>query len=363
MEYQIEGTPLPVVICQLEPGETMITERGSMSWMTPNMKMETSTNGGLGKAFGRMLSGDSIFQNRYTAQGGQGLIAFASSFPGSIRAFQIGPGRELIVQKSGFLASEAGVQLSVFLQKKLGSGFFGGEGFIMQKLSGSGIAFAEFDGHIVEYDLDPGESLVVDTGYLAAMDATCSMEIQTVPGVKNMVFGGEGIFNTVRGPAALHAHGEVRAARRPEQAGRRSPDAERRNKRDCHDTAFPEQRPGCPAVRTAERLRASVFGRGARVRSPRCRVRGIGPQRQEAVYLPVRPGCSGLCAVSLHPFRSGKDGAHGCAYLAPAPGRGSGGILHRLLRGPGVQDPARTDRRRETLKGPHPKSAAPETRK
>ena len=131
------------------------------------------------------------------------------------------------MQKSGFLASEAGVQLSVFFQKKLGSGFFGGEGFIMQKLSGRGIAFTEFDGHIVEYDLDPGESLVVDTGYLAAMDATCSMDIQAVPGLKNMVFGGEGIFNTIitgpghvyladhadlpggRGPAALHAHSEV----------------------------------------------------------------------------------------------------------------------------------------------------------
>ena len=199
MEYQIEGAPLPVVICQLEAGETMLTERGRMSWMTPNMKMETSTNGGLGKAFGRMLSGDSIFQNRYTAQGGQGLIAFASSFPGSIRAFDIGPGRELVVQKSGFLASEAGVQLSVFFQKKLGSGF------IMQKLSGRGIAFTEFDGHIVEYDLDPGESLVVDTGYLAAMDATCSMDIQAVPGLKNMVFGGEGIFNTIiTGPGHVY---------------------------------------------------------------------------------------------------------------------------------------------------------------
>ena len=188
MEYQIEGAPLPVVICQLEAGETMLTERGSMSWMTPNMKMETSTNGGLGKAFGR-----------------QGLIAFASSFPGSIRAFDIGPGRELVVQKSGFLASEAGVQLSVFFQKKLGSGFFGGEGFIMQKLSGRGIAFTEFDGHIVEYDLDPGESLVVDTGYLAAMDATCSMDIQALPGLKNIVFGGEGIFNTIiTGPGHVY---------------------------------------------------------------------------------------------------------------------------------------------------------------
>jgi len=197
MQYQIAGEPLPVVTCQLAAGETMITERGSMSWMTPNMRMETTTNGGLGKAFGRLLAGEALFQNRYTAQGGPGLIAFASSFPGSIRAFEIAPGRELVVQKSGFLAAEAGVELSIFFQKKLGSGFFGGEGFIMQKLSGQGIAFAEFDGHVVEYELSAGQSLVVDTGYIAAMDATCSVDIVTVPGVKNAFFGGEGLFNTV----------------------------------------------------------------------------------------------------------------------------------------------------------------------
>lgn len=205
MEYQVEGAPLPVVICRLAAGEAMITERGSMSWMSPNMKMETTSNGGLGKALGRMFAGEALFQNRYTAQGGPGMIAFASSFPGSIRAFEIGPGRELIVQKSGFLASEATVELSVFFQKKLGAGLFGGEGFIMQRLSGRGVAFTEFDGHVVEYDLAPGQSMVVDTGYLAAMDATCSMEIQSVPGVKNMVFGGEGIFNTVvTGPGRIY---------------------------------------------------------------------------------------------------------------------------------------------------------------
>ena len=204
MEYQIEGAPLPVVICQLEAGETMLTERGSMSWMTPNMKMETSTNGGLGKAFGRMRSGDSIFQNRYTAQGGQGLIAFASSFPGSIRAFDIGPGRELVVQKSGFLASEAGVQLSVFFQKKLGSGFFGGEGFIMQKFSGNGMLFLEVDGSMVAYDLAPGQSMLVDTGNLAAMEATCTIDVEMVKGVGNMLLGGEGLFNTkVTGPGRI----------------------------------------------------------------------------------------------------------------------------------------------------------------
>lgn len=197
MRYEIKGETLPVVICYLDGGEKMITERGSMSWMSPNMKMETSTNGGIGKAFGRLFSGDSIFQNNYTAMGGSGIIAFASSFPGQIIPYEIGPGRELVVQKSGFLASEAGVDLSVFFQKKLGSGFFGGEGFIMQKLSGQGTAFLEFDGHVVEYDLQPGQQIVVDTGYLAAMEATCSIDIRTVPGVKNMVFGGEGIFNTV----------------------------------------------------------------------------------------------------------------------------------------------------------------------
>lgn len=196
MQYKIEGTPLPVVICNLSDGEVMLTERGSMSWMTPNMAMETTTNGGLGKALGRMFSGDSIFLNRYTAKG-NGQIAFASSFPGSIMAFDITPDHPMVVQKSGFLAAESTVDLSIFFQKKFGAGLFGGEGFIMQKLSGHGTAFAEIDGYAVEYNLQQGQSLIVDTGYLAAMDATCSMDIKTVPGVKNMLFGGEGIFNTV----------------------------------------------------------------------------------------------------------------------------------------------------------------------
>ena len=197
MHYKIEGTPLPVVICELEAGEQMITERGSMSWMSPNMKMETTSNGGIGKAFGRMFSGEAFFQNRYTAVGAPGMIAFASTFPGSIVAVEINPESPLVVQKRSFLASTPGVELSVFFQKKAGVGFFGGEGFIMQKLSGRGIAFLEIDGYAVEYDLAPGARLVVDTGYLASMDATCSVEVQTVPGVKNMLFGGEGIFNTV----------------------------------------------------------------------------------------------------------------------------------------------------------------------
>lgn len=204
MKYQIYGEPLPVVVCQVSAGEALVTERGSMSWMSPNMKMETSTNGGIGKALGRMFSGDSLFQNRYTAIGGEGMIAFASSFPGSIRALEIAPGNSMIVQKSAFLASEVSVELSLFFQKKLGAGLFGGEGFIMQKLSGRGMAFIEIDGYAMEYDLAPGQQMIIDTGYLAAMTESCSMEIQTVPGVKNMLFGGEGVFNTVvTGPGKI----------------------------------------------------------------------------------------------------------------------------------------------------------------
>ncbi len=196
MRYEIKGETLPVVVCYLDNGERMITEGGGMSWMSPNMKMETTTNGGIGKAFGRMFSGEMMFQNIYTAQG-DGMIAFASSFPGSIRAFQIAPGQEMILQKSAFLASESGVELSVFFNKKVGSGLFGGEGFIMQKISGYGTVFAEFDGHVVEYELQPGQQIVVDTGHLAAMTGSCQIDIQSVPGIKNALFGGEGFFNTV----------------------------------------------------------------------------------------------------------------------------------------------------------------------
>ena len=173
-----------------------------MVWMSPNLQMQTSA-GGLGKAFGRMFSGESIFLNTYTAQG-DGMIAFGSSFPGSIRAVEITPEHPVVVQKSGFLAAEPGGERSVFFQKKLGAGFFGGEGFIMQKLSGRGTAFLEVDGYAVEYELRAGQQMVVDTGNLAMMDAACSIEIQSVKGVKNALFGGEGLFNTVvTGPGRI----------------------------------------------------------------------------------------------------------------------------------------------------------------
>ena len=196
MKYEIKGEPLPVAICSLQPGESIICESGAMCWMSPNMQMET-VGGGAGKMLGRMFSGESLFQNRYTARGGPGLIAVGSSFPGSIRAIQVDPAHPIVTQKRAFLAAEPGVELSVFFQKKLGAGFFGGEGFIMQQLSGNGLVFLEIDGSTVEYDLGPGEQLIADTGYVAMMDASCRMDIQAVKGMKNMLFGGEGLFNTV----------------------------------------------------------------------------------------------------------------------------------------------------------------------
>ena len=202
MKYEIKGGNFPVVTCTLSSGEQMITEKGSMVWMSSNIDMETQ-GGGLGKMFSKAFSGESMFQNIYTARG-EGMITFGSSFPGQIIPLQVSPGREMILQKSAFLASETGVTLSIFFNKKLGAGLFGGEGFIMQKISGQGIAFVEIDGELVEYDLKPGEALVVDTGNVAGFESTVSMDIRQVPGLKNKLLGGEGLFNThLTGPGKV----------------------------------------------------------------------------------------------------------------------------------------------------------------
>ncbi|HIY53174.1 MAG TPA: TIGR00266 family protein [Candidatus Agathobaculum merdavium] len=202
MQYELKGGVFPVVVCQLADGEKMITEKGSMVWMTPNMEMETS-GGGLGKMFSKAFSGESMFQNTYTARGA-GMITFGSSFPGRILALDVAPDREYILQKTAFLASEAGVQLSVHFNKKFGAGLFGGEGFIMQRLSGSGTAFVEVDGELVEYTLAPGQQMVVDTGNVLGFEPSVSIDIQQVKGIKNKLLGGEGFFNTVlTGPGKI----------------------------------------------------------------------------------------------------------------------------------------------------------------
>jgi len=202
MEYNIKGGAFPVVVCQLQNGESMITEKGSMVWMTPNMEMDT-TGGGIGKMFSKAFSGESMFQNIYTARGA-GMITFGSSFPGRIMPIQISPGHDMILQKSAFLASERGVELSIHFNKKVGAGLFGGEGFIMQRLSGSGMAFAEIDGELVEYTLAPGQQLLVDTGNVAGFESSVSLDIQQVKGIKNKLLGGEGFFNTLlTGPGKI----------------------------------------------------------------------------------------------------------------------------------------------------------------
>ena len=204
MRYQIQGDNMPVVVCALEDGESVVCEAGAMSWMSPNLQMETKAKGGVGGFFGRALSGESGFQNVYTARGGGGLIAFTSSYVGNILAVEITPDKPIIIQKRAFLACTPDVNMEVFFQKKIGTALFSGEGFIMQKLSGSGIVFLELDGSVINYDLKAGEQMLISTGHLAMMDATVSMDVQQVKGAKNILFGGESLFNTVvTGPGVV----------------------------------------------------------------------------------------------------------------------------------------------------------------
>ena len=203
MKYEIQGSPYPVAVIYLENGESVVCQKGAMTWMSPNMEMQTSV-GSIGKMFGRAFSGESMFQNIYTAKGGNGMIAFGSSAPGEIMPIEITPTQTIVAQKSAFLASEQSVNYELFFQKRISSGFFGGEGFIMQKFTGSGTLLLEIDGSVVSYTLAPGQSMLIDTGYLAAMDATCSISVENVKGVGNALFGGEGFFNTkVTGPGRI----------------------------------------------------------------------------------------------------------------------------------------------------------------
>lgn len=205
LRYTIEGENLPVVICYPEAGQTIVSEAGAMSWMSPNIQLETNSGGGIKKALGRMFAGESLFMNEFTPRNGTGTIAFSSSFPGSIIPYQVSHGNGIIVQKHSFLAMEKGLDLSIYFQKKLGKGFFGGEGFIMNKISGNGLVFIEIDGYCKEYTLNANESIIVDTGYLAAMSETCTMDIEAVQGAKNIFLGGMGLFHTrVTGPGKVY---------------------------------------------------------------------------------------------------------------------------------------------------------------
>lgn len=204
MRYEIWGEQLPAVTMQLEAGESVYTQRGGLSWMSDGISMETNMKGGLGKALGRLFSGESLFMATYTAQRPGTHITFASSMPGNILAFNVGPGREYIAQKSAFLCAQPGVTLSAEITRGLKGGLFGGEGFILQRYSGQGLVFLELDGAIREYNLAPGEVLKVDTGNVAAFEASVNYSAEMVKGFANVLFGGEGLFlTTLQGPGKV----------------------------------------------------------------------------------------------------------------------------------------------------------------
>ena len=205
MEAKILGDSLPVVTCKLKKGESIVTESGGMSWMDEGIEMKTSTNGGIMKGLGRALAGESLFMNTYTAQQDDVEIAFSSCFPGKVLEFDLAQGESIIAQKKAFMCAESSVDIAMHFRKKLGAGMFGGEGFIMQKITGPGKVFLEIDGEVVKKDLTAGQVLKVDNGYVAAMTSGVDLDITTVPGLKNIMFGGEGLFlTTVKGPGTVY---------------------------------------------------------------------------------------------------------------------------------------------------------------
>jgi len=204
ISYRIDGTTLQVVTIELEPGEVIYSESGGMSWMTANIELKTHSGGGLGKMFKRALSGESLFITDFYTTQGRGTVAFSCEFPGKIIPFDLKSGESLIVQKDAFMCAEKSVDLDLHFRKRLGTGLFGGEGFIMQRITGPGLAFLEVDGEVVEYNLQPGQNLKVDTGHLAAMEASVDFDVTMMKGFSNILLGGEGLFlASVQGPGKV----------------------------------------------------------------------------------------------------------------------------------------------------------------
>ena len=202
MNYEIKGNVVPAVEVSLSRGESVFTQSGGMFYQTEGIKMDTNTRGGLFKGIGRMFAGESMFMATYTATQ-DAKVAFASTLPGSIIPVDVSEGR-FTIQKGAFLAAESSVELRTTFNKKLGTGFFGGEGFILQELSGRGIAFLEVDGDAIEMNLAPGEVLKVDTGNLVGFEDSVRYEVESVKGLGNILFGGEGLFLTkLTGPGKV----------------------------------------------------------------------------------------------------------------------------------------------------------------
>ncbi len=207
--HRVLGTTLPVLEVQLQPGQSVISQGGEMSWMTPSVMMTTQTSGaggsGLAGVFKRAVAGGTIFMSQFTAQGSVGVVAFAAKMPGRIRAITVAANREYMVSRHGFLAATDAVTLNLGFQQKLGVGIFSGNGFILQRLAGQGTAWIELSGELVTYDLAAGESMMVHPGHIGLFDATVQLDIQMVKGIKNMLFGADTIFLAkLTGPGSVY---------------------------------------------------------------------------------------------------------------------------------------------------------------
>jgi uncharacterized protein (TIGR00266 family) len=209
MRYQIKGDTTPVLEVELHPGDEVIAESGELAWMMGPVQLQTGksigqSHGGFLGAAKRALSGGTFFMTRYFVSDGQGSVTFAAKAPGEIREVSLGDGREYVVHRHGFICCEPGVELNVHLQQRLGAGIFGGAGFVLQRLSGRGTAFVEMHGDVVEADLGPGDLLRMHPGHVALFDAAVSLELTTVPGIRNKLFGGDGLFLAqLRGPGRV----------------------------------------------------------------------------------------------------------------------------------------------------------------
>lgn len=204
MEYKITGTLMESVDIHLRQGEAIYTESGGMAWMRGAIKMDTDTRGGVMSGLGRMLSGESLFLTTYTCQSGDGLITFTPEIPGKVLDMTLNAGESLICQKDAFMCAEYSVSLEMHFRRKLGAGMFGGEGFILQKVTGPGVVFLEVPGEVREYALSAGERMRVDPGHIALFEPTVDYDIERVKGVRNILFGGEGLFlATMQGPGKI----------------------------------------------------------------------------------------------------------------------------------------------------------------
>jgi len=207
IKYHILGTVQQLLAVELQPGQVVFSDAGGMSWMTTTVNMGTKASGGLGGMLKRAVSGASAFIIDFNATGAPGQAAFSTDFPGKVLPIELDAGQSIIMHKHAFLCAEKSASLDVFFTRKLGAGFFGGEGFILQKLTGPGIVFAELDGDAVEYNLKAGEVMKVEPGHVAMFEASVAFDIQMIKGIANILAGGEGLFlATLTGPGRIWLH-------------------------------------------------------------------------------------------------------------------------------------------------------------